>query len=194
MMFMIHSPALFCPSKVSARNFRVRDSRLNTKQSIVGVGFILTVILLAGAAMIDKIMSITWGIFLVSMVIFYYIRKLTSKLILSHYDLYTIMAEIEEQDKAIPAHVFATPTRASSHFLQLFYHNREKLKLTTRYNIDPVSLQKIGEDEGFIIEQIDAERLAMSLMKRYPNLVMDIRIRAERRQNMGLLRKQNNFS
>jgi len=71
---------------------------------------------------------------------FHYIRKLTSKLIMSHYDIYTVMAEIEERDKAIPAHVFATPSRVSTHFLQLFYESREKFKLTTSYNIDPVAL------------------------------------------------------
>ena len=194
MMFMNRSLARFCPSKVSAQRFRVRDPKLTTKQSIFGVGFILFVILLARAAMINKIMAITWVIFLVSIVMFHYIRKFTLKLIMSHYDLYTIMAEIEEQDKTIPAHVFATPTRASEAFLQLFYENREKLRLTTKYNIDPVALQKIGEDEGFIIERLDADQLAKRLVRKYQNLVMDIRIRAERIQNMSLLRKRKNFS
>lgn len=164
------------------------------KQSIFGVGFIVFVILVARAALIYPIMVITWVIFLVSIVIFHYIRKFTSKLIMSHYDIYTVMAELEERDKAIPAHVFATPTRVSAHFLQLFYHNREKLRLTTRYNIDPVALQKIGEDEGFIIERLEAEQLAKRLMKKYPNLVMDIRMRAERINNMSLIRKRKNFS
>jgi hypothetical protein len=177
---MNHSLARFCPSKVSAQRFRVRNPTPTTKQSIFGVGFILFVILLARAALIDPIIGITWVIFLVSIVIFHYIRKLTSKLIMRHYDIYTVMAEIEERDKAIPAHVFATPTRASAAFLQLFYENRAKLKLTTGYNIDPVALQKIGEDEGFIIDRPDAEQLAKSLMKKYPNLVMEIRMRAEK--------------
>ena len=104
------------------------------------------------------------------------------------------MAEIEERDKARPAHVFATPTRASAHFLKLFYESRERFKLTTGYNIDPVSLQKIGEDEGFVMGRLEAEQLAKSLVKKYPNLVMDIRMRAERIQNMSLIRKRKNFS
>ncbi len=36
----------FCPTKVSAQHFRVRDPTLTTKQSIFGVGFILFIILL----------------------------------------------------------------------------------------------------------------------------------------------------
>ena len=36
----------FCPTKVSAQRFRVRDPTLTTKQSIFGVGFILFIILL----------------------------------------------------------------------------------------------------------------------------------------------------
>jgi hypothetical protein len=100
------------------------------------------------------------------------------------------MAEIEERNKAIPAHVFATPTCVSAHFLQLFYENREKFKLTTSYDIDPVALQKIGEDEGFVMGRLEAEQLAESLVKKYPNLVMDIRMRAERLNNMSLIRKR----
>ena len=180
MTFIDRSLARFCPSKVSAQRFRVRNPKLTTKQSIFGVGVILFVILLARAALIDPIIGITWAIFLVSIVMFHYIRKFTSKLIMSHYDIYTVMAEIEERDKAIPAHVFATPTRASAHFLQLFYESREKFKLTTSYNIDPVALQKIGEDEGFVMGRLEAEQLAMSLVKKYPNLVMEIRMRAEK--------------
>ena len=114
------------------------------------------------------------------MVMIYYIRKCALKLVRPRYDVYPIMAELEERDKAIPAHVFATPTRAIAHFLQLFYDNREKMKLTTSYNIDPVSLQKIGEDEGFIIEQLDAEQLAKRLVRKYPNLVWEILMRAEK--------------
>ena len=68
------------------------------------------------------------------------------------------------------------------------------MKLTTRYDIDPVSLQKIGEDEGFVIERLDAEQLAKRLMRKYPNLVMEIRMRAERIQNWGLIRKRKNIS
>ncbi len=36
----------FCPTKVSAQHFSVRDPTLTTKQSIFGVGFILFIILL----------------------------------------------------------------------------------------------------------------------------------------------------
>jgi len=142
----------------------------------------------------DKIAVITWIIFLTSMVMFYYFRKCALKLVRPHYDVYPIIAELEERDNARPAHVFSTPTRAIAHFLQLFYDNREKMKLTTRYDIDPVSLQKIGEDEGFVIERLDAEQLAKRLMRKYPNLVMEIRMRAERIQNWGLIRKRKNIS
>ena len=107
----------------------------------------------------------------------YYIRKCALKLVRPRYDVYPIMAELEERDKAIPAHVFATPARAIAHFLKLFYDNREKIKLTTRYNIDPVSLQKIGEDEGLIIVRLDAEQLAIRLTEKYPNLVWEILMR-----------------
>jgi hypothetical protein len=86
---MNRSLARFCPSKVSAQRFRVR-------------GVILFVILLARAVLIYPIIGITWILFLVSIGMFHYIRKFTSKLIMSHYDIYTIMAEIEEQDKTIP--------------------------------------------------------------------------------------------
>jgi hypothetical protein len=99
---MNRSLARFCPSKVSAQRFRVRDPTLTTKQSIFGVGVILFVILLARAVLIYPIIGITWILFLVSIGMFHYIRKFTSKLIMSHYDIYTIMAEIEEQDKTIP--------------------------------------------------------------------------------------------
>jgi hypothetical protein len=71
---MNRSLARFCPSKVSAQRFRVSY----------------------------PIIGITWILFLVSIGMFHYIRKFTSKLIMSHYDIYTIMAEIEEQDKTIP--------------------------------------------------------------------------------------------
>ncbi len=175
-------------------------SRNISQQRIIGgtvtAAIILAAIFIAqpGARAPDKIMVITWVILLVSIAMFHYISKFTSKLIMRHYDIYTVMAEIEERDKAVPAHVFATPTRASAHFLQLFYENREKFKLTTRYDIDPVALQKIGEDEGFVMGRLEAERLAKSLVKKYPNLVMDIRMRAERIQNMSLIRKRKNFS
>jgi len=184
----------FCPSKDSAQSFNAGDPKLTTKQSIFGVGVILFTILLARAALFYPIMVITWALFLVSFVMFHYIRKFTSKLIMSHYDIYTVMAELEEQDKAIPAHVYATPSRASEAFMKLFYANREQLRLTTRYDIDPVALQKIGEDEGFVIERLDAEKLAKSLMNKYPNLVMEIRIRAERLQNRSLIHKRKNNS
>ena len=98
------------------------------------------VVLLAHAmTFINKIAVITWVIFLTTMVIFYYIRKCALTLVRAHYDVYTIMAEIEERDNARPAHIFTTPTRAIAHFLQLFSENREKMKLTTEYNLDPVS-------------------------------------------------------
>ena len=176
------------------------SSRDFSRDYVVGGTAIAAVILAAifiaqpGARPPDKIMVITWVILLVSIMMFHYIRKFTSKLIMRHYDIYTVMAEIEERDKAVPAHVFATPTRASSHFLQLFYENREKFKLTTSYDIDHVALQKIGEDEGFVMGRLEAEQLAKSLMKKYPNLVMDIRMRAERIQNMSLIRKRKNIS
>ena len=175
-------------------------SRYISQQHIIGgtvsAAIILAAIFIAqpGARAPDKIMVITWALLLVSIVMFHYIRKLTSNLITRHYDIYTVMAEIEERDKAVPAHVFATPTRVRAHFLQLFYENREKFKLTTSYDIDPVALQKIGEDEGFVMGRLEAEQLAMSLVKKYPNLVMDIRMRAERIQNMSLIRKRKNIS
>jgi len=53
--------------------------------------------------LIDKITVITWVIFLTSMVMIYYIRKLTLKLIRAHYNVYSIMAALEEQEKAKPA-------------------------------------------------------------------------------------------
>ncbi len=36
----------FCPTKVSAQHFNVRNPALTTKQSIFGVGFILFIVLL----------------------------------------------------------------------------------------------------------------------------------------------------
>jgi len=42
--------------------------------------------------------------------------------------------------------------------------------------------------------RLEAEQLAKSLVKKYPNLVMEIRMRAERSQNWGRIRKRKNIS
>ena len=151
-------------------------SREHVVGGTVTAAVILAAIFIAqpGARASDKIVVITWVLLLVSIAMFNFIRKSTLKLIGAHYNIYPIMAEIEEQDKARPVHVFTNATRASKHFLQLFYNRREKLRLTTSYNIDPVDLQKVAEDEGHIIPRLEAEQLAMRLSRRYPNLVYEI--------------------
>jgi sensor domain CHASE-containing protein len=50
-------------------------------------------------ALIDQITVITWIIFLVSMVMFYYFGKFTVKLIKQHQDVYSLLFELEEQEK-----------------------------------------------------------------------------------------------
>jgi sensor domain CHASE-containing protein len=49
--------------------------------------------------LIDQITVITWIIFLVSMVMFYFFGKFTVKLIKQHQDVYSLLFELEEQEK-----------------------------------------------------------------------------------------------
>jgi hypothetical protein len=49
--------------------------------------------------LIDQITVITWIIFLTSMVMFYFFGKFTVKLIKQHQDIYSLMFDLEEQEK-----------------------------------------------------------------------------------------------
>ena len=49
--------------------------------------------------MIDKITIITWVIFLVSMALFYFFGRFTLKLMRQHQDVYSLLFELEEQEK-----------------------------------------------------------------------------------------------
>ncbi len=49
--------------------------------------------------MIDRITVITWVIFLAAMIMFYLFGKFTVKLIRQHQDVYSLMYELEEQEK-----------------------------------------------------------------------------------------------
>jgi sensor domain CHASE-containing protein len=49
--------------------------------------------------LIDQITVITWIIFLVSMAMFYLFGKFTVKLIKQHQDVYSLMFDLEEQEK-----------------------------------------------------------------------------------------------
>ena len=55
-------------------------------------------ILLSGNAL-DKITLITWGVFILSMIMFYWFGKLTLNLIRQHQDVYGLLAAIEEEEK-----------------------------------------------------------------------------------------------
>lgn len=48
---------------------------------------------------LDKIMLLTWGIFILTMIMFYWFGKLTLNLIRQHQDVYGLLAAIEEEEK-----------------------------------------------------------------------------------------------
>ena len=124
--------------------------------------------------MIDKITIITWSLFLATAVMFLFIRRSVSKLIMVHEDAYSIMADLVPADGVRSGLAFDNVTSASEHFVKMFYERRKNFRLTTSYAIDPVALQKIGEDEGYMISRLEAEQLARRLSRRYPYLVHEI--------------------
>jgi len=48
---------------------------------------------------LDKIILYTWGIFLFSMLIFYWFGRFTLKLIRQHRNIYDLLFELEEEEK-----------------------------------------------------------------------------------------------
>jgi len=167
----------FCPTKTSAQRFTTRNPVHISKQIIFGTGFIVFGILLVYAwALIELVTAVTWISLTVSIAMFHFIRRFTLKLISAHYNVYSIARAFEELDRG-------KTFFSDDEWVQWFYDNQEKIKLTSRGNIAPVALQFVAEGAGFRLREFKARQLLERLLKKYPNLVEESRARAPHPKN-----------
>lgn len=66
---------------------------------VYGQVFRLRLLIILSEGALDKITLITWGVFILSMIMFYWFGKLTINLIRQHQDVYGLLAAIEEEEK-----------------------------------------------------------------------------------------------
>jgi len=122
--------------------------------------------------LIELVTAVTWISLTVSIAMFHFIRRFTLKLIKAHYNVYSIARAFEEMDRG-------ETFFSDDEWVQWFYDNREKIKLTSRGNIAPVALQFVAEGAGFRLREFKARQLLDRLLKKYPNLTEEIRAHRE---------------